>query len=163
LRLRRRLRLRRLNQPAEATSPSRFRCVSVAALALPTPADDDRFVDAEMTTTLALSLVGIGAVATGALGIVLPPGERIAAGLALVVGAGIGVVALAIGTQMVNAPDDSPEAYATVFLVAAALGLAGTLVSLALLWRRTADQRGARRRAHDDTVEAARTSAAGEG
>ena len=116
-----------------------------------------------MKTTLALSLVGIGAVATGVLGIVLPAGERIAAGLALVVGAGIGVVVLAIGTQMVNAPDDSPEAYATVFLVAAALGLVGTLVSLALLWRRTADQRGARGRAEAGRADAGRTSAAGEG
>ena len=120
-------------------------------------------MDAEMKTTLALSLVGIGAVATGALGIVLPAGERIAAGLALVVGAGIGVVALAIGTQMVSAPDDSPEAYATVFLVAAALGLVGTIVSLALLWRRSSGQRGARARGDGEPTEAARTSAAGEG
>ena len=112
-----------------------------------------------MKTTLALSLVGIGAVATGVLGIVLPAGERIAAGLALVVGAGIGVTVLAIGTQIVgDTPDDSPEGYAGVFLVAAALGLAGTLVSLALLWRRTADQRTAGARA-----DGARASAAGEG
>ena len=112
-----------------------------------------------MKTTLALSLVGIGAVATGVLGIVLPAGERIAAGLALVVGAGIGVTVLAIGTQIVSdTPDDSPEGYAGVFLVAAALGLAGTLVSLALLWRRTADQRTAGTRA-----DGARASAAGEG
>jgi hypothetical protein len=116
-------------------------------------------MDAQMKTTLALSLVGIGAVATGGLGIVLPAGERIAAGLALVVGAGIGVVVLAIGTQIVSdPPDDSPEGYASVFLVAAALGLLGTLVSLALLWRRTAGQRAAGARA-----DAARTSAAGEG
>jgi hypothetical protein len=116
-------------------------------------------MDAQMKTTLALSLVGIGAVATGVLGIVLPAGERIAAGLALVVGAGIGVTVLAIGTQIVgDAPDDSPEGYASVFLVAAALGLAGTLVSLALLWRRTADQRTAGARA-----DGARASAAGEG
>ena len=97
--------------------------------------------------------------ATGVLGIVLPAGERIAAGLALVVGAGIGVTVLAIGTQIVgDSPDDSPEGYASVFLVAAALGLAGTLVSLALLWRRTADQRTAGARA-----DGARASAAGEG
>jgi hypothetical protein len=116
-------------------------------------------MDAQMKTTLALSLVGIGAVATGVLGIVLPAGERIAAGLALVVGAGIGVTVLAIGTQIVgDTPDDSPEGYASVFLVAAALGLAGTLVSLVLLWRRTADQRTAGARA-----DGARASAAGEG
>ena len=112
-----------------------------------------------MKTTLALSLVGIGAVATGALGIVLPAGERIAAGLALVVGAGIGVVVLAIGTQIVSdKPDDSPEGYASVFLVAAALGLVGALVSLVLLWRRTADQRTAGGRS-----DGAQASAPGEG
>ncbi|HKN81552.1 MAG TPA: hypothetical protein VJZ98_09465, partial [Actinomycetota bacterium] len=67
MRLWRCLRLRRLNHPAAATSPSRFRCVSVAALALRTRADHRRVMDAEIETTLALSLVGIGAVATGAL------------------------------------------------------------------------------------------------
>ena len=122
-------------------------------------------MDAQMKSTLALSLVVFGGVATGMLGIVLPPGERIAAGLALVVGAGIGVVVLAIGTQLVN---DTPDEYASVFLVAAALGLAGTLVSLGLLWRRTADQRatgerGADRRGDGDRPEAARTSAPSEG
>jgi hypothetical protein len=91
-------------------------------------------MDVETTMTLALVLVGLGAIATGALGIWLPAGERIAAGLALVVGAGIGVVALAIGTRIV---DDSPESYANVFLVASALGLLGTLASLTVLWRRT--------------------------
>ncbi len=95
-------------------------------------------MDAQTTTTLALSLVGIGAVATGALGIWLPAGERIAAGLALVVGAGVGVVALAIGTQIAS---DSPDSLANAFLVASALGLLATLVSLALLWRRTARER----------------------
>jgi len=122
-------------------------------------------MDAQMKSTLALSLVGIGAVATGMLGIVLPPGERIAAGLALVVGAGIGVVVLAIGTQLVN---DTPDDYASVVLVAAALGLAGTLVSLGLLWRRTADQRatgqrGADQRGDGERPDAARTSAPSEG
>lgn len=95
-------------------------------------------MDVETKMTLALALVGVGAVATGMLGIVLPSGERIAAGLALVVGAGIGVVAIAIGTQIAN---DAPESYANVFLVSAALGLLGTLVSLGLLWRRTAPER----------------------
>jgi hypothetical protein len=98
-------------------------------------------VDVEAKMTLALALVGFGAVATGALGIVLPPGERIAAGLALVVGAGIGVVAIAIGTQMAGEADSS---YANVVLVASALGLTGTLTSLGLLWRRTAAERAAR-------------------
>ena len=98
-------------------------------------------MDVETKMTLAIALVGFGAVATGVLGIVLPPGERIAAGLALVVGAGIGVVSIAIGTQVAGEADSS---YANVFLVASALGLAGTLTSLGLLWRRTAVERAAR-------------------
>jgi peptidoglycan/LPS O-acetylase OafA/YrhL len=131
-------RLALADAPGPATIRTRFRCVSVAGLVPPRANVDHPVMDAQMKSTLALSFVGIGAVATGLLGIVLPPGERIAAGLALVVGAGIGVVVLAIGTQLVN---DTPDDYASVFLVAAALGLAGTLVSLGLLWRRTADQR----------------------
>jgi hypothetical protein len=73
------------------------------------------------------------------------------------------VVTLAIGTQVVTAPDDSPEAYATVFLVAAAFGLVGTLVSLALLWRRTFYQHGARGQADGEPADAVRTSAPREG
>ena len=95
-------------------------------------------MDPETTMTLALALVGIGAVATGALGIWLPAGERIAAGLALVVGEGIGLVAIAIGSQVVG---DSLESHANVLLVASALGLLGTLASLTVLWRRTARER----------------------
>ncbi|HSD48706.1 MAG TPA: hypothetical protein VLE71_02635 [Actinomycetota bacterium] len=111
-------------------------------------------MDVETKMTLALSLVGIGAVATGALGIWLPPGERIAAGLALVVGAGVGVVTIAIGTQIAN---DSPDSLANVFLVASALGLLATLVSLAVLWRRTARERADAARERPDA------SAPGEG
>jgi hypothetical protein len=70
----------------------------------------------------------------------LPAGERIAAGLALVVGAGIGLVAIAIGSQVVG---DSLESNANVLLVASALGLLGTLASLTVLWRRTARERAA--------------------
>ena len=102
-------------------------------------------MDADTKMLLALGLVGMGAVAAGMLGIVLPAGERLAAGLALVVGAGIGVIALAIGTQVANDVNDSPDGYANVFLVAAALGLLGTVVSLALLWRRTSAERVAPR------------------
>lgn len=97
-------------------------------------------MDPETTMTLALALVGIGAVATGSLGIWLPAGERLAAGLALVVGAGIGLVVIAIGSQVVG---DSLESHANILLVASALGLLGTLASLTALWRRTARERAA--------------------
>lgn len=111
-------------------------------------------MDAQAKMTLSLSLVGIGAVATGAFGIWLPAGERISAGLALVVGAGVGVVALAIGTQIAS---DSPDAIATAVLVASALGLLATLVSLGVLWRRTVRERA------DTTRGPTDPSALGEG
>ena len=84
--------------------------------------------------TLAFALIGLGAIATGGLGMRLPSGERIAAGLALVVGAGVGVVTLAVGTQIVS---DTPGAYEGLFLTASALGFVATLASLVLLWRWT--------------------------
>jgi hypothetical protein len=90
----------------------------------------------DTTMTLSFCLIGLAAVAAGALGLRLPAGDRIAAGLALVVGAGVGVIAIAIGSQIVS-DTESSEAYETVFLVASALGFAATVVSLAFLWRWT--------------------------
>lgn len=82
--------------------------------------------------TLALVLIGAAAVAAGLVGMRLPAGDRISAGLALVVGAGVGLVALAIGAQDLEPPTEEAD---TVFLVASALGFVATLASLALLWR----------------------------
>jgi hypothetical protein len=90
-------------------------------------------IDTKMT--VAFVLIGLAAVAAGLFGLRLPPGDRIAAGLSLVVGAGVGVVALAIGTNI--ASSDSVDTAETVFLVAAALGFLATMGSLYLLWRRT--------------------------
>ncbi len=88
----------------------------------------------DTTMTIAFVLIGLAAVGAGVLGVLLPPGDRMAAALPLVVGAGVGVITLAIGTQMV---DESPDAYENVFLTGSALGFAATCSSLALLWRRT--------------------------
>jgi len=85
--------------------------------------------------TVAFVLIGLAGVAAGLFGLRLPPGDRIAAGLALVVGAGVGVVALAVGSNI--ASSDDPDTAETVFLVASALGFIATMVSLYLLWRRT--------------------------
>lgn len=83
---------------------------------------------------LSVVLIGSAAVATGAFGMRLPAGDRIAAALALVVGAGVGLVALAIGTRISNG---SPESQETVFLVASAFGFVATLAGLGVMWRRT--------------------------
>jgi hypothetical protein len=96
-------------------------------------------MDAKMTVSFVL--IGFAAIAAGVMGMRLPPGDRIAAGLALVVGAGVGVVALAIGSQ---GAELTPERSESVFLVASALGFAATIASLALLWRwASRDARGA--------------------
>lgn len=63
-------------------------------------------------------LIGAGALVAGIVGITLPPGERLGAFLTLVVGAGVGVAALAVGTRNVS----SRSAGETTFLVASALG-----------------------------------------
>jgi hypothetical protein len=96
----------------------------------------------DIQTTIAFVLIGSAAVAAGLVGMRLPPGDRISAGLALVVGAGVGVVSLAIGTDI---SDNSSEGVATVFLVAAVLGFVASLASLALLWRWTERRRRAER------------------
>ena len=80
-------------------------------------------------------LIGGAAVIAGFVGMLLPSGERIGAALPLVVGAGVGVVALAVGSQIVGeTPNDD---YENVFLVASALGFAASTFSLGVLWRRT--------------------------
>jgi hypothetical protein len=89
-------------------------------------------------STLALVLIGSAAVAAGIMGMRLAAGDRISAGLALVVGAGVGVISLAIGTDVTDNSHDSVE---TVFLIASALGFVATLASLALLWRWTERRR----------------------
>jgi hypothetical protein len=89
----------------------------------------------ETTSSVALVLIGTGAVAAGAVGMLLPPAERLAAAvLALVIGAGAGVIALAVGWNGIGILDRSRHERA--FLVAAAIGLAAVLASLAVSWRR---------------------------
>lgn len=99
-----------------------------------------------MRLTLAFTLIGLGAVAAGALGLRLPSEDRLAAALALVVGAGVGVIALAVGTQVV---EEAPEGYEALFLAASALGFVATLASLALLWRRSGSRTSASVPGHD--------------
>jgi hypothetical protein len=99
---------------------------------------DDRLV--ETTMTVGFTFVGLGAVAAGLAGIGLPSGDRLSAALPLVVGAGVGVIALAIGAQVAN---DDPGSWERVFLTASALGFAATVSSLAWLWRRVARARSA--------------------
>ena len=92
----------------------------------------------DLTLTAALVLIGAGAIVAGAVGLMLPPGERLGVVLALVIGAGAGVAALAIGSRNTTSPSDAERA----FLIASAIGFAAVLASCALLWRRSRSRGG---------------------
>jgi len=77
-------------------------------------------------------LIGAGALVAGILGIALPPGERLGAFLTLVIGAGVGVAALAVGTRNVSSQSSGERA----FLVASALGFIAVVASAGILWVR---------------------------
>ena len=84
--------------------------------------------------SIGVALVGVGAVAAGIVGILLPAAHRFTALLALVAGAGVGVVTLALGVENAGNEED-------VFLVGAALGLATVATTLTAAWRRAAADR----------------------
>jgi hypothetical protein len=89
--------------------------------------------DAMQTTVMwGFIFIGAGAVIAGLVGIALPARHRLAAVLSLVVGAGVGVAALAVGTHRVSNPDDA----ASAFLVASVLGFVAVVATSALLWIR---------------------------
>ena len=77
-------------------------------------------------------LIGAGALVAGIVGIALPPSERLGAFLTLVIGAGVGVAALAVGTRNVSSQSNGE----TAFLVASALGFIAVVMSAAALWLR---------------------------
>jgi hypothetical protein len=86
----------------------------------------------DIQVTIALVLIGLAGVAAGFVGILLPPGERIAAVLPLVVGAGVGLATLAIGSN----GTETEEQFEGVFLTGAVLGFAATCAALSVLWFR---------------------------
>jgi hypothetical protein len=75
-------------------------------------------------------LIGAGAVLAGILGLALRGVDRLSAALPLVIGAGVGVAALAIGTHDTTSSTDAE----TAFLVASALGFIAVVISAAALW-----------------------------
>ena len=86
----------------------------------------------DTTVMWAFILIGAGALMAGILGIALPPGERLGAFLTLVIGAGVGVAALAVGTRNVSSQSNGE----TAFLVASTLGFIAVVASAAILWMR---------------------------
>jgi hypothetical protein len=89
----------------------------------------------DTTMSVALGLIGAGAVVAGIVGLMLPARERLAAAvLALVTGAGAGVVALAIGWNGLD--DGDATAWERAFLVASAIGFAAVAACVVIAWRR---------------------------
>jgi hypothetical protein len=75
-------------------------------------------------------LMGAGAVVAGIVGIALRGVERLGAFFTLVIGAGVGLAALAVGTRNTTSSNDD----ATAFLIASALGFIAVVVSAGILW-----------------------------
>jgi sugar phosphate isomerase/epimerase len=97
----------------------------------------------DTTMSVALALIGAGAAAAGVIGLVLPTRERLAgAVLALMAGAGVGVIALAVGWNGLG--DEDGTAWERAFLFASALGFVAVAGCLTVAWRRRdrADDRG---------------------
>jgi hypothetical protein len=78
----------------------------------------------------AVMLIGLGGLAAGIVGILLPASHRLGAMFALVAGAGVGVIMLAVlVTDADSEPSDGD------FLIAAAAGLVAVTVGLIIAWR----------------------------
>jgi hypothetical protein len=86
----------------------------------------------DATVMWGLIMIGAGAAVAGIVGIALPSGERLGAFLTLVIGAGVGVAALAVGIRNMSSQSTGESA----FLVASALGLIAVVASAGILWIR---------------------------
>ena len=75
-------------------------------------------------------LMGAGAVVAGIVGIALRGVERLGAFFTLVIGAGVGIAALAVGTRNTTASNDVD----TACLIASALGFIAVVLSAGILW-----------------------------
>ena len=83
---------------------------------------------------LSFVLIGVAACSAALVALLLPMGRAIQVGLTLVLGAGVGVVVLALGAFAMS--ESSPEGEQNVFLVASICGFAAVLTGLWLVWQR---------------------------
>jgi hypothetical protein len=86
----------------------------------------------------AMVLIGSAAVGSGVVGYALPRGERLSVALPLLIGAGIGVVALFV--QALAGGLDEPERASRSFLISSALGFIAVSAGLAVLVRRARER-----------------------
>ena len=83
---------------------------------------------------LSFVLIGVAACAAALVALLLPMGRAIQVGLTLVLGAGVGVVVLAIGAFAMSG--SSPKGEQNVFLVASVCGFSAVVTGLWLVWQR---------------------------
>ena len=89
---------------------------------------------------LSFVLIGVAACAAALVALLLPMGRAIQVGLTLVLGAGVGVTVLALGSFATGA--STPETEQNVFLVASVCGFAAVLTGLWLVWQRAHSEGG---------------------
>jgi hypothetical protein len=87
----------------------------------------------------AMMLIGCAAVLSGIVGYLLPDGERLSVVLALLIGAGVGVVA--IFAQALLGGLDDPDTGARTFFVSSLLGFVSVLTGLGVLLARARARR----------------------
>jgi hypothetical protein len=75
-------------------------------------------MEPETWVTLGVMLMGLGVLVAGSLGVSLPEGQRLGALFALIVGAGVGLVVLGIGSLL----SDEHEPSEMTFFIGALLG-----------------------------------------
>jgi uncharacterized membrane protein len=83
----------------------------------------------------AFAFIGLGVIVAGITGLRLPPGDRLSGVLALAVGGGTGITAMALGTLIADTTRDSDAADEVVFFIASILGFAAVAISSVLAMR----------------------------
>jgi hypothetical protein len=89
--------------------------------------------------TMAVTMMGLGGVVGGLVGIGLPEGRRLGALFTLVAGAGVGLAALGLGTLIRGEGEPS----ASTFFLASLFGFGTVCVAARTVWRRSAPERRA--------------------
>jgi drug/metabolite transporter (DMT)-like permease len=96
-------------------------------------------MDEATWSTMAVTLMGLGGVVGGLVGIGLPEGRRLGALFALVAGAGVGLASVGLLTLLRTEGEPS----ASTFFFASLLGFATVCVAGWTVWRRSATERAA--------------------
>ncbi|HYJ61055.1 MAG TPA: hypothetical protein VE032_06270 [Actinomycetota bacterium] len=93
-------------------------------------------MDANDYAEASMLLMGVAAMCTGAVALLLPRGRRLEALIALVVGAGTGIAVLGAAGLLDLGGEDLEEP--RLFFIATIFGFAAVAISLGVLWRRRA-------------------------